>query len=610
MRPRAIAFSLSVLLVAAEAATALPMFTDVSAEVGLFHRQGPAIDPATTPATTGMTGGAAAGDFDGDGWVDLVFTGTDIPPLIYLNDQSGGFNLSFTAWATPPAVAKTNGVAVGDIDNDGDSDLYITVVGHEQHFLYVNRGDGVFDEVAVQRGATPGDGQRSLYGTGVAFGDVDRDGYLDLYAAEWRPASVTGPADARLYRNLGASGPGSFEDVTSAFGVGMDVTSGVQAGRSWSFSPRFSDLDRDGRTDLAVAGDFGTSRLFWNEGGGSFSDGTAGGIGTGWHDMGFDVGDVDGDGDLDWFVTDIFFTESSDEHPNGNRLFRNDGGRTWTDITSDSGVRHGYWGWGAEMADLDNDGDLDIVHTNGFIDGDAYLSDPMRLFVNDGSGVFSESALGAGLTDTGQGRGLLTLDYDRDGDLDVLVVRNGDKPVLYRNDSAGEHSYLRIDLEGVVSNRDGLGAWITVTPDLEQPERVLVHEMNASSNYLSVSEVTAHFGLGDHVGLLDRVEVVWPSGLVQVLTGVEINQVLSLVEPVLAGDTNLDGVVDLIDLSLLAGRFGESGVDWAGGDFDRSLSVDLIDLSLLAGNFGLSSGVPEPVSGVIVMLGAVGLLRR
>ncbi len=585
-------------------------FTDVTLAAGLFHRQGPASDPATTPAVTGMSGGAAVADFNGDGWVDLVFTGQDIPPLVYLNNQQGGFSVSFTAWASPPPVAMTNGVAAGDIDNDGDIDLYITTINHDQHLLYVNRGDGTFDEAAVVRTATPGDGRRALYGTGVAMGDIDRDGYLDIYAAEWRPANLTGPADARLYRNAGAADPGHFEDVTEAYGVAMDLESGPNAGRSWSFSPRFSDIDGDGRTDLAVASDFGTSRLFWNEGGGVFTDGTASGIGTGLHDMGFDLGDIDGDGDLDWFVTDIDFVDAPNAHPNGNRLFRNDGGRQWTDITTAAGVRQGYWGWGAELADLDNDGDLDAVHTNGFFDGDAYLDDPMRLFVNDGQGVFSEQSAASGLTDTGQGRGLLTLDHDRDGDLDVLVVRNGDTPILYRNDTVAAGGFLRIDLEGVVSNRDALGAKITVTPDLAEPDRVLFHEVNASSNYLAMSEVTAHFGLGNHDGLVDRVEIVWPSGWVQVLEGVSVNQWLSVVESVIPGDSNLDGGVDLIDLSLLATHFGGVEKSWSEGDFNRDQMVDLIDLSLLAANFGSTVSTPEPHAAIMLAAGLFGFVRR
>ena len=389
------------------ASTHSATFTNVTAAAGLTHNAIPPGGPTAPTFPEVQSGGAAAGDFDGDGWVDLFITRHFDSDLMYRNNGDGTFS-DVTANAFPGGIGNlsTNGAAFADIDNDGDQDLYVAAINESQHFLYINDGAGHFSEQAVARGAAVGDGSRDMTGTSPAFGDYDNDGYLDIYVTEWRGfTDDANPSHARLLRNRGAANPGYFEDVTLAAGVAMDLTTGTHANKALSFTPRFADLDRDGWQDLAVVSDDHTSRLFWNNGDGTFTDGTPAQsvLTSGTNDMGFSLGDVDGDGLLDWFATSIY---DAVNNPTGNHLYRNNGDRTFSDITTAAGVRNGSWGWGTDMFDFDNDADLDIVMTNGFT-----LALPSRTTVR---GCLSITArvrslrprIINGIIDTGQGRGL------------------------------------------------------------------------------------------------------------------------------------------------------------------------------------------------------------
>ncbi len=516
-------------------------FTDVTVAAGVnYSHVSQPIPPTTINEPLHMLGGAAAGDFDGDGWVDLFVTRLDDTDILYKNQGDGTFqDVSLTAGFDHSL--RTNGASWGDIDNDGDLDLYVTTVfdSSKRHHLYVNQGDGSFSEEAISRSAdVSSTGQ--LKGFSSTFGDYDRDGYLDIFVTEWRAA---GNGHSRLLRNLGASSPGHFEDKTVAAGIDLNENNGTT--ESFGFTPQFTDLDRDGHMDLVVASDFGTSKLYWNNGDETFTNGTAAaGVGSDENGMGSTVADYDGDGDLDWFVSSIYDpggcpkTSCGWSH-SGNRLYRNEGNRTFSDVTDEAGVRDGGWGWGSAFLDYDNDGDLDLTHTNGIdfgatTDDEPFLDDPTKFWVND-SGVFTEAATQLGITNDESGKGLLTLDFDNDGDLDLFIVNNSSSPVLYRNDTispAGDNGYawLKIKTVGGLSNRDGIGAQITVDPDTSILGDEVYREVSAGSNFLSQSEMTVHVGLGNITEDIDLISIIWPSGYEQQLRGVSPNQFLLVTE--------------------------------------------------------------------------------
>jgi hypothetical protein len=345
----------------------------------------------------------------------------------------------------------------------------------------------------------------------------------------------------RLLRNRGTAAPGTFEDVTAASGALTTTRSCLEGGDRCSqhaFASAFSDLDGDGWDDLVVVSDFGRTRLFSNLGDGTFALGIATGtIGGDENGMGSTIGDWDGDGDLDWFVSSIFDAASTCAlspctwGASGNRLYRNVAGAI-EDATDAAGVRDAGWGWGAAFFDADSDGDLDLVAANGiaFPDvpyDDVFAADRMRFWSND-AGRMTESSAIAGLDAVAQGRGVLVFDYDADGDLDLFVAVNGGRPFLLRNDSPPA-SWLRVVPRPRSGAADALGARVTV---LVRPgDRELVREVASSSHFLAQSERVAHFGLGEGVATVAEVRVRWASGRASVLADVAAGQVLLVPEP-------------------------------------------------------------------------------
>jgi len=593
-------------------AVAVPTFTNVTAAVGITHAQ------SSSPGTEPMTGGAAAADFDGDGLVDLFFTRVDAPAVLYRNTGSGFEDVSITAGFTENI--PTSGAGAGDIDNDGDLDLYVTTSSHNRFYLYMNDGAGHFSEEGGSRGAAVMSGGTSTWrGMGVAFGDYDRDGYLDIMTSDHsRPFTNNG---SRLLRNLGATNPGHFGDVTQAAGLNVFRQSLHVQNTAYRFQPQFTDIDRDGHTDILFSSDDRTSQLFWNNGDGTFTDGTIpAGVGTDKSGMGSALGDYDGDGDLDWFITAIFDTTFLGVNP-GNRLYRNNGNRTFTDVTTAAGVRNSStgqelsWGWGTTFLDYDNDTDQDLMMTNGFV-ALGYGGDDTTLKRNNGDGTFTDVSVASGITDMGQGRGLLRLDYDTDGDLDTLVVNYGAAPILYRNDGGNDADWLRVKTEGTISNRDGIGALITVTPDLTSPTDFQIWEVGSGSSYLSQEEITAHFGLGDFSGTIDSVTIQWPSGILQQFTEVAPNSLLMAREAML-GDFNGDLIVNEGDLLNWQSEYGlDNGPFTADADYDGD--VDGRDYLIWQRQFGTSlaplstiASVPEPSAAVLTCcLGFALILSR
>lgn len=512
-------------------------FVEVAALAGIDHVQSAMATPGNclvdtvNPAKQGWfcsidwtSGGAAAADFDQDGWVDLYVTRPYEPDLLYRNQGDGTF-VDVAASVGLGEQTHDIGAAWADVDNDGDLDLYVTTIGELAHKLFINH-EGTFVDEAQARGADLDDGYPQT-GTTPSFGDYDNDGWLDLYVGDWHTHVLgTQPSHARLLRNRGEGGPGEFDDVTLAAGVDVDgVYLGSNGGidGTFVFSAGFSDLDGDGWLDLLLASDFGCTRLFWNQGEGSFLDTTlASGVGTDENGMGSTIGDYDGDGDLDWFVTSII----GPDNKTGNRLYAYAGDRHFVDATDAAGVREGGWAWGTAMFDHDNDGDLDLALTNGW-SGTLYRDDAMVGWTNFGEGLMIDSSAALELGDTGQGRALLTFDYDRDGDLDMFVANNAGKPLLLRNEGGNDRRWLQVEVRGSASNRDGLGArvWVSAAGHTQ------MQEVGGPTHFLGHSERVLHFGLG-LAGEVDQVRVVWPaSGAEQILTSLAVDQRVTIVEP-------------------------------------------------------------------------------
>jgi hypothetical protein len=559
-------------------------FEDVTVPAGVdyTHWSPKPSDPLYCREIHRMSGGAAAGDYDDDGWVDLYYTRLQAPNCLFRNLGNGTFQ-EVAGAAGVALSSESSGCVWGDIDNDGDLDLYVlTIVENGRNFLYINDGAGHFMESAVARGVDMACGECRHNCTSAAFGDYDRDGDLDLHVLEWWYTDALN----RLFQN---DGTGYFDDVTSNALVEMPNVRG--------FANAFADVNGDGWDDLLVAADFGTSRLFLNLGNGQFTDITeSAGVGTDENGMGSAVGDMDNDSDLDWFVTSIYDPDETCETApcgwgySGNRLYRNENGSLFSDFTDTAGVRDGAWGWGASFLDFDNDGDLDLGMTNGMDSPcakweDPFNNDALRFWQNDGTGVMTEVGATVQFTDTGSGKGFVVFDYDRDGDPDVLIVNNAAKPVLYRNNGGNDNAWLRVALHGHTTNRFGIGARVRVQVTGSGPTQL--RQVSANSNYMSQNEVIAHFGLGSGITTVHSVEVEWPvSGLVRSFSNVVPNRVMKIheVEP---GDYDTDGDVDSYDAAAFIGCLtGPNGGPLtpvcAPGDLDADDDIDVIDFVLFS----------------------------
>ena len=510
-------------------------------------------------------------------------------PFLDRTSESGFGGLRFGP-PLPNSMAGViiGGVAAGDVDDDGDIDLFVVSEGTGENTLYLNQGDGTFS--ATLLAATP------LFESGPLFVDYDGDGFLDIIMGGVSPTDLQ-LNSVRVYRNLGILGGVSFElDLTatatltppselSTFSISAGDINGDQrldlflthwqtrltgnapgeddvilhgGGFLWSndgggaftdittqaglddlentFTANFSDIDGDGDLDLLISSDFGSSRVLVNDGGGVFSEST-GSVLSDENGMGAAVGDYDGDGDMDWFVSSIFDPNGVAEGGwgvSGNRLYQNDGSGTFTDVTESAGVRMGFWGWGSCFADFDNDGWLDLFHVNGWRE-EQFLNDPSRLFMSNGDGTFTEASFGNGLVDDGQGRGVVCFDADRDGDIDIFVANNGDGPSLYMNQikqSTQPFNYLGVVLKGPSPNTQGIGALITIIPLIggtPSIERTQVREIRAGNNFVSQNPAEAHFGLGDATSV--DLSVRWPDGFVSNVSNVAANQLLVLSHP-------------------------------------------------------------------------------
>ena len=503
-------------------------FVDVTTAAGLQYHHG-YVDFAGAgdlEAQALLTaGGVACGDYDGDGWLDLYAVRGDVGPnLLFRNRGDGTFAEVGAAAGVAVTGARGAGPTLADVDGDGHLDLLVLGVAGTKPRLFRNRGDGTFEDVTAASGLSAVGESFS-----AALGDYDRDGDLDLFVSHWGTRLA---ADARdhLWRN---DGSGRFTNVTAAAGLPTFASPVLHPELDLSFTPNFADLDDDGWPDLLVAADFGASRVLRNAGDGTFTDVTTPVI-SDENGMGAAVGDYDGDGRLDWFVSSIWDPNGVAEGTwriSGNRLYRNLGDASFEDRTDQAGVRIGYWGWGSTFADLNNDGHLDLVHVNGWgpltspVPAEFHF-DPSRVFVSNGDATFTERSAELGIDDTGQGRGVVAFDYDRDGDLDLLVANNQGPLRLFRNDGGNAGHHLTIALRGHAANREAIGARIAISAG----GRTQVRELRAGSNFVSQDPAEAHFGLGS-VTSIDELRVRWPDGSSTVEQGVAVDRRLVLEAP-------------------------------------------------------------------------------
>ena len=496
--------------VMATAASAAWHFTDVTAEAGLVYQHG-YVDPSFDEVAD-YAGGVAAGDYDRDGFVDLYVARGDIGPnLLFHNRGDGTFEERGAAAGVALTGVRSAGPLFADLDGDGWLDLFVGGIGTTMPRLFHNRGDGTFEDVTAASGLVLPPGRDTF---GATAGDYDGDGDLDLFLTHWSRTyfNVLDTSSYQLWQN---QGDGTFVDVTFAAGiVPKDFMD-----RFDSFTANFVDIDGDGDQDLLVAADFGSSHVYRNDGDGTFTDVTDRAVITDGNGMGAAIGDYDEDGDFDWFVTSIWDPNGISEgfwDTSGNRLYRNRGDGTFEDATDAAGVRVGYWGWGATFQDFDDDGHLDLFHVNGF--GDAaipqtaeFVADPARLFVGNGRGAFIEQAATRGVADTGEGRGVVAFDFDRDGDLDLFVANNGGAPRLFRNDEPPGGG-ITLVLRGFTPNTEGIGAIVDVHAGTTTKRRLI----RGGSNYASQDPAEAHVGLGDEASAA-QTEIRWPGGAVTML---------------------------------------------------------------------------------------------
>jgi hypothetical protein len=519
--------------------------TDVTASSGLqFRHNNGTFGGKLLPETMGS--GCAFIDYDADGWPDiLLVNGMDWPGhkrqrstlSLYRNNRNSTFT-DVTRAAGLDVELYGMGVAIGDYNNDGFPDILITCVG--QNRLFRNTGKGTFVDATMAAGL----GGRAGFSTSALWFDYDRDGLLDLFVCnyvKWTPerdvfCSLDGkhksyctPEAYRgdtswLFRNRGN---GTFEDVTAKCGI-FDTS-------SKSLGVTMIDADIDGWPDLFVANDTQPNKLYRNLRDGTFKDvAVEAGLafsaeGKARAGMGTDSGDFDNSGTPGLVVTNFDNEMIGLFRPQGLGLFEDVALRAGVGVPSRNSL-----GFGCTFADLDLDGDLDLIVANGHIDetvrnirGNVGYAQPPHLFLNQGNGTFRDVAAEAGreFAQPRVGRGLACADFDRDGDVDVLITTNNGPAVLFRNDQRAGNRFLRFRLRGTTSNRDGIGATVRIFHGGTSQSRLV----KSGSSYLSQSELPVTFGVGAR-DRVDRVVVSWPNGRTEEFRNVATGKAYDCVE--------------------------------------------------------------------------------
>jgi hypothetical protein len=548
MLKRAAIFAALLLVVHAQrrAASSEPrvQFASVAREAGItfIHENGKSKEKLM-PETFGS--GVAWIDFDNDGLPDLFFSnGADLAHgkpspgnVLYHNLGNGKFeDVTKRAGVAGNGMFAT-GATVGDYDNDGFLDLFVT--GYNSRQLFHNNGDGTFTDVTAKAGVAG-----SGWSSSAAWVDYDRDGYLDLFVVRYLeydiktapycgykqegyrmycdPQQFDGTPDQLFHNNH----DGTFSDVSVKAGIANRAGKGLGV--------VVGDIDLDGWPDIFVTNDGVRNFLYRNKGDGTFQDITYT-AGTGFDmngkamaGMGTEIADFDGDG-----LPDIFLTAFSREY---NTLYRNLGKLQFEDVTLKAGLQSGFLtlAFGTKLFDYDNDGLLDIFCTNGHVTDNVELYEPQLsykqsdlLYQNIGGGKFKDVSAESGPAFHVKhvGRGAAVADFDNDGDLDIVIADSGGPALLYRNDGGNRNHWLAIQARGRESNRFGLGSKVWVTAGGVTQYR----EINPYGSYLSTSDMRLYIGLGKET-VARRLEIEWPRGKKQVLENVPAGQVLKLDE--------------------------------------------------------------------------------
>jgi enediyne biosynthesis protein E4 len=498
-------------------------------------------------------GGACVFDFNQDGYEDLFITGGMNDDVLYMNMKDGTFSNVFAGSGLEVTTRfVTQGAASADFNRDGWPDLLVTtitkrdttrIIPRAVNLLFINNGDNTFRDATTEYGLD----QLMSFSTGVCAGDVNNDGYADLYVgnyfagyegalSEINDATIVNASQtAKGYLLINQNGQ-RFRERYEASGLRH---------KGFGFGGVFTDFDNDGDVDLFINHDFGykttSNILARNNGRGAFDDvSNASAMDLKINAMGTAIGDYNNDGWLDYYITNIRF----------NRFMVSEGqSHRFVDRSAELGMDFVSISWGANFGDFDHDGDVDLFVANGDLNpNDVPLSN--FYFQND-EGKFRDRAHEIGLNDYGVGRGSVMFDMDNDGDLDLLVVNQRpvlDYPVssvtrLYRNDMAAGN-WLKVKLRGIKSEHDGIGARVRVVAGGMR----MIREVEAGSSHLSQNTMLAHFGLGTAV-IIDSVIVTWPGGYRQFLFDQPVNQLLVITEPE-RNDHAEFSAADLIFLSL------------------------------------------------------------
>jgi hypothetical protein len=540
-------------------------FTNVARAAGIAHKTvyGDERKNKYLLETTGC--GVAWFDYDNDGWLDLFFVngtrlggfpkGEEPTNRLYRNNRDGTF-ADVTKQSGLARAGWGQSVCVGDYDNDGFDDLFISYYG--KNALYKNDGKGAFTDVSEKAGVAGRPDKPVRWGSGATFVDYDKDGDLDLFVANYidldlktAPTPETGPCLYKgvmvacgppgleggkniLYRNNSEKGGGgnvTFTDVSDKAGI-------LKTYGTYGLGVVAADFDNDAWPDIYVANDSAPAALYHNNKDGTFTDiGVEAGAayssdGKPQAGMGVGVGDFDGDGLLDIFKTNFSGDTST--------LYRNLGVKSgllsFDDVTFTAGigVNTRFLGWGCGFVDFDNDGWLDIFLVNGHVYPEVEkltteAGYPQRkvLYQNQRNGTFKDVAekVGGPLVDPTASRGAAFGDFDNDGDVDVVINPVNDFPVLLRTDSTANNNWISVKLIGVKSNRDGVGARIMVEAD----GRTRIDEVRSGGSYYSQNDMRVHFGLGKATEA-QTIEARWPSGAVDTLKDVAAGQVIFIKE--------------------------------------------------------------------------------